>query len=81
MNVYRVKHDTSSSMYNPKSKGFAERNIQTVENIPQKCDDPYLAPVSLGSPAEVSGTPTENWKPDYAGVIGPLSTILTIGLV
>ena len=30
-------------MCNLKSKGFAERNIQTVENILQKCDDPYLA--------------------------------------
>ena len=43
MNVYGVKHDANTSMYNLKSKGFAEQNIQTVENILQKCDDPYLA--------------------------------------
>ena len=50
----------------PQSNGFAERMVQTVENIPQKCDetkeDPYLAPQSyratpldhqLKSPAEL----------------------------
>ena len=65
MNVYGVEHITSSPLY-PQSNGFAERMVQTVENILQKCDenkeDPYLALLSyratpldhqLKSPAEL----------------------------
>lgn len=49
MNVYRVEHVTSSPVY-PQSNGFAERIVQTVENILQKWDenkkDLYLALLS-----------------------------------
>ena len=49
MSVYGAEHVSSSPLY-PHSNGFAERMVQIVENILQKCDenkeDPYLALLS-----------------------------------
>ena len=63
--TYGIDHVTSSPLY-PQSNGFAERTVQTVENILKKCDeqgdDPYLGILSyrttpvdshLKSPAEL----------------------------
>ena len=65
MSVYGVERVTSSPKY-PQSNGFAERMVQTVENILQKCDktreDSYLVLLSyratpldhqMKSPAEL----------------------------
>ena len=72
MNVDGVKLVTSSSMYNPKSKGWA-KDLDRGEHSP-KVRWPVPFSSVLTSHSLWSGTswslrqncsPTENWKPDY----------------